>query len=198
MVISWGLVYIYYRMVSCSGTAHVSVPFVFFFFLSFRMTTACLSWLERGTAHKVGYFYTCESWTTPAMPCQPVPHPLPSIPPAFPLLVETQHSPTPGPGSSGTQPPFCSRSDGIWCLPETVLQQSGPGGKSSDWERLLPSKIWLIDRNRALGEKNVNVRWADVSPKRLTGLTLLWTPLSGWKCLWRTSLFLASEQRSSL
>lgn len=34
MVISWGLVYIYYRMVSCSGTAHLSVPFVFFFFLS--------------------------------------------------------------------------------------------------------------------------------------------------------------------
>lgn len=73
MVISWGLVCIYYRIVSCSGTAHLSGPF--FFFFSFRMTTVCLSWLERSTAHKVIYFYTCKRYPTPgdALPACPTP-----------------------------------------------------------------------------------------------------------------------------
>ena len=50
--------YAHYRMVSCSGTAHLSGAFVFFF--SFRMTTACLAWLQRSALCKSSYFHTYE------------------------------------------------------------------------------------------------------------------------------------------
>lgn len=64
--------YAHYRTVSCSGRAHLSGAF---FFFSFRMTTACVAWLQRSTACKSSYSHTHEL-TGPCAASPPRPTPI--------------------------------------------------------------------------------------------------------------------------
>lgn len=59
--------FIYYRIVSCSGTAHL--PRLFSSVFSFRMTTDCLSWLERITAHRVNFYISIPVRDKPSLRC---------------------------------------------------------------------------------------------------------------------------------
>lgn len=174
-VISWELVYAHYRTVSCSGRAHLSGAF---FFFSFRMTTACVAWLQRSTACKSSYSHTHEL-TGPCAASPPRPIPIlpmadcepPSLlrwgPVLFPHTAPAPPALALGSAAGPTGSDVCQR------LP---FRSWAWGGRCSDRERLLPSKTWLIPRNRALGEKNVNVRQENVSLERWAALALPWTP----------------------